>query len=109
MLSFTILPDSGLEDQIDCLFSNYAEQYSLIEIAAPMLNAELLFSLGDEFKIGDKVFSKVKQGPVEFYRNHPTAQAIESNGEHWTYGVIFKPWALTLMECCGNQENLCVS
>lgn len=104
MTSFTILPDAALEDQIDCLFSNYAERYSLNEMATPMLNAELLFSLGDQFKIGSTVFNKAQQTFVEFYRNHPLAQPVESQGEHWTFGVIFKPWALTLMECCGCQD-----
>lgn len=104
MKSFTILPDAALEDQIDCLFSNYAERYSLNETAPPLLNPELLFSLGDEFKIGENVFNKVKQAPVAFYRSHLTAQPVKSKGEHWTFGVLFKPWALTLMECCGNQD-----
>lgn len=104
MISFTILPASRFEDQIEFLFSNYAESYSLSESAAPTLNPELLFSLGHEFKIGDKVFNEAQQTPVEFYRSHPTAQPVESIGKHWTFGVIFKPWALTLMEFCGNTD-----
>lgn len=104
MLSSTILPDSGFEDQIEFLFSNYAEHYSIRESAAPMLNPELLFSLGHEFRIGNKVFNEARQTSVEFYRNHPTSQPVESIGEHWTFGVIFKPWALTLMECCGDTD-----
>jgi AraC-like DNA-binding protein len=104
MQSFTILPDSRFEDQIEFLFSNYAECYLLSGSAAPMLNPELLFSLGHEFRIGDKAFNEPQQANVEFFRSHPTAQPVESSGEHWTFGVIFKPWALTLMECCGNTD-----
>lgn len=104
MKSFAILPDAAFEEQIDCLFSNYAERYSLSEMAAPMLNNELFFSMGDQFRIGNQVFYKGQQTSVEFYLNHPLAQLVESKGEHFTFGVIFKPWALTLMERCGTQD-----
>lgn len=102
--SITLSPTPALEAQVECLFSNYARQIHIRELAAPALQPELLCSFGDHFRAGQRVFSRGEAPPIEVYPGHPTAQLVESSGEHWTFGILFKPWAFALLESCNGLD-----
>lgn len=91
-ISEPYIPHSPLNSVVECIYVNFGNSSYENHIQFPTLRQELFINMGDKFELSkgkNTIDSKFWLSGIQ-----TSSTTVTTDGEHYTIGVLFKPWGL---------------